>query len=94
MSCHDMEEEKVKSLEEVGVVPSVVSHSSGWHELLKINYMCDEKCSEDGSKCSYFCTHRGGRWGKPHTINFCRNCNDCRLTDSGDTQVSNAIWKM
>ena len=31
--------------------------------------------------------------GTPHTTNLCRKCNNLKLTESGETKVTNAVWQ-
>ena len=38
-----MEIDNDKSLEEMGVVPSAMNESGGWHEALRVKKMCDKK---------------------------------------------------
>ena len=45
-----MEVDDDKSLEEMCHVASVVSESSGWHEPLRVMYICDKTCNEEGFK--------------------------------------------
>ena len=49
VSCHDMEVDDDKSLEDIGFVPSVVGNAE-WREPLRVKYMCDKKCNEEGCK--------------------------------------------
>ena len=50
VSCQDMEEDDNKSLQAMDFVPSAVSDSAGWHEPLRVKYMSDKKCNEEGFK--------------------------------------------
>ena len=70
-----------KSLAELGFVPSAVGGSAGWSKLLRAKFVLCELAAivaeEDAT---------------PHT-HLCRNCYDCRLTESGESKVTNAVWK-
>ena len=55
--------------------------------------MCDKKCDEEGFKFYDIAPILVEDDGKPHTINLCRNCYDHRLTESGETKVTNAVRK-
>ena len=37
-----------KSLEEMSFVPRAVKASAGWHEPLRVKFLCDKKCNKEG----------------------------------------------
>ena len=74
-----------------GFVPSAVNDSAGWRELPMIKYMCDKKCKDECFKLDDLAAVVVEEDGKPHTINLCRNCYDCRLTEVAIK--TNAVWK-
>ena len=75
----------------MGFVPSAASVWAGWHELLTVKCMCDKKYNKKGLK---FHDIAAILVEKPHIINFCRNCCNLRLTESGETKVTNAVQTM
>ena len=45
---------------------------AGWHEPLRVKYMCDKKCNEQGFKFFEIASTLVEDDGRPHTINLCR----------------------
>ena len=88
-----MEVDDDKNSEKMGFVPSSVSDSAGWRETLRIKYMCGKKCEEESFKFYDLASIVEEEDGKPQTIKLCRNCYDSRLTESGESTVTNAVWK-
>ena len=77
--------------EELGLVPSAVSDSTGWHERLGVQYMYDQRCNEECFKFFDIAAILVARDGKPHTINLCRNCHNLRVAERDDTKGTNAV---
>ena len=88
-----MEVDDDKSMEEMGFVPSGVSDSAGWRELLRVKNTCGKKCEKESFKFYGLASIVEEEDGKPHTINLRTNCSDSRLTESGESKVTNAVWK-
>ena len=89
----DMEADSNKSMEEFGFVSSAVSDSAKWCEPLRVENICDQKGKEKGFKFYDVAAILVEDNGKPHTINFCRNCYNLRLTERDESKVTNARWK-
>ena len=90
---NDMEVDKEEGMEELTFVPSAVSDSAGWHEPLRVKYMCDQKCNKEGFKFYDIAAILVEDDGKPHTINLCRNCFNLRLAERNESVVTNVRWK-
>ena len=73
MSCQDMEVEKVKSLEEMGVVPSAVSHPSGRQDPSGSTSCVTRSSAKTVPSVHVFAAIVVEDGGNPHTIDFCRN---------------------
>ena len=89
MSCQDMEVDDDESLEEMGSVPSAVSDSAGWHEPLRVKHMCDKE-SFKFFDIAFILVEDGGR---PHTINLCRQCCDCKRQNVAKQKMTSALWE-
>ena len=74
-------------------VPSAVSDWAGWHEPLRVKYMCDQKCNKEGFKFHDIAAILVEDDGKPHTINLCRNYYSPRLAERNESVVTNVRWK-
>ena len=87
--CLDLDVGSDKSLEKMGFLPGAVSDSAVWREPLNVKYMCDNMCNEEGFKFFFFdiAAIVVEDDGKPHTINFCRTCFDCRMAEKGEPKV-------
>ena len=50
VSCVVLDVDGDKSLEEMGFLPGAASDSPVWREPLRVKYMCDNMCNEEGFK--------------------------------------------
>ena len=94
-SCQQngMEVDEEEGMEDLTFVPSAVSDWAGWHEPLRVKYMCDQKCNKEGFKFYDIAAILVEDDGKPHTINLCRNCYSPRLAERNESVVTNVKWK-
>ena len=66
----------------------------GWVvRLLRVKYMCDQKCNEEGLRSCDIAVILVEVVGKPHTISLCGNYHNLRLTESDEAKVTNALWR-
>ena len=75
-SCQpkDMEVNTGEGMEELSFIPSAVTGSAGWRELLRTKYMCDKTCNTEGFSFFHIAAILVEDDGWPHTMNLCKNC--------------------
>ena len=80
-----------------GMLLEVVSpgrrHLQPQAQPLRVKYMCDKKCNNEGFKFNEVAGTLVADDGNTHTMNLCRNCFNLSLAERSESKVTNARWE-